>query len=63
MYYPLIITFLVLSALLMLSAIRDIIRLKHDKRLIYLIILFPVLGSIIYFQAIRPSLRSKSNQG
>ncbi|MBK9292330.1 MAG: hypothetical protein IPM52_11990 [Bacteroidetes bacterium] len=41
----------------------DIIRLKHDKRLIYLIILFPVLGSIIYFQAIRPSLRSKSNQG
>jgi len=60
--YLLLITFIVLALVLMITAISDIIRLKHDKRLIFLIILFPVLGSIIYFQVIRPSIKNRVNR-
>lgn len=50
MYYFIGSVFLLLALVLLIQAIRDIIKTRRNKGLIILLLMTPILGPLIYFQ-------------
>ena len=53
MYYTAITVLSILALILLVQAIRDVIRKKRPTYLILLLILFPLVGPLLYFQISR----------
>jgi uncharacterized membrane-anchored protein len=53
MYTALIALLLVLALILLIQAIRDVIKKKRPVYLIVLLLLFPIVGPLLYFQLSR----------
>jgi hypothetical protein len=50
MFIAAIVVLLVLAMILLIQAIRDVIRKKRPAYLIVLLLLFPLVGPLVYFQ-------------
>ncbi len=50
MYTTAIVVLIVLALILLIQAIRDVIRKKRPAYLIALLLLFPLVGPLLYFQ-------------
>jgi len=53
MYTTAIVVLIVLALILLIQAIRDVIRKKRPAYLIVLLLLFPLVGPLMYFQMSR----------
>lgn len=53
MFTTAIIVLIVLALILLIQAIRDVIRKKRPAYLIVLLLLFPLVGPLMYFQMSR----------
>ncbi len=61
LYYIVGTIFIIINILFVVYAMKDVIKRKKHKGLIFFFILFPIVGPLVYFQKINKNRRKKND--